>query len=588
MGSIFLAAGFLKYTNFIKFMDERLPEKKKNYSVSHGEALAALLLTLMSGEYESLSTVHLFLKDLPIGQLLGLENYRTIKGSDFSRDVLTATLDAVASASASDLFSEFVRYAYNKFQDPSGVVSVHMDTTSIVLYHMLDDKEEKVIEFTFGKSKKAQKQKEALFKIIQGYSKDKRSDLGQVIVSCFTDDSGIPLNLDIHSGNASDKLTFANLAYKVLPKLKELCVGLKYLVCDSAGATHECFKNTMLIQGVDILTRLPDNFALSQRLIANADINSMEVVDPDCPEKSIRTKVTQDVLWNEVNVKAILVYNPSLRTTKTRTIQKRADKELMALQKAAKQSFMCPEDAVNHLNVLRQKAKYCEVKLLPAPQQNDNPFSTPTKKGSKAASKINPLLNEYEFDEKMLKQKRYCVNSSISVYQDSVDWHVERECMYVLVTTDLTSDRTASDLIQIYKKNINVESFWKKFKNCNLNLDKVFLRKRSRIKALLCLAAFNLFADICIRNKVRMMVAQNILRIPKSFAINSDKTNQVNKSPEWETILKLFKRGNAHIQVHDRGRRVKVHLTQIQTTILKGLGADWLYFTNDDLYRIPR
>lgn len=67
--------------------------------------------------------------------------------------------------------------------------------------------------------------------------------------------------------------------------------------------------------------------------------------------------------------------------------------------------------------------------------------------------------------------------------------------MYVLATTDIESDRKAIEFVEIYKNNIKVESFWNKFKYCHLNLDSVFLRKRSRIKALLCLATFNVFAS---------------------------------------------------------------------------------------------
>lgn len=97
------------------------------------------------------------------------------------------------------------------------------------------------MELTFDNTKKAQKQKEEIFKILRGYSKAKRFDLGQAIISGFTSDSDIPLYFDVHDGNASDKLTFASLANKVLSKIKDLCTGLKYLICDSAAATKECF-----------------------------------------------------------------------------------------------------------------------------------------------------------------------------------------------------------------------------------------------------------------------------------------------------------------------------------------------------------
>lgn len=593
IGPMFLGAGFLTYTCFIPFMDEKLPKKEKNFTVSHGEALAAILLTMIGGVYESLSTVHSVLKNLPIKQLLGLEAYRNISAADFSRDVLSAALDALAAAlsdaSSSTLFTDFANYAYSKFQDPSDVLSVHMDTTSIVLYHKLDDKDdEKIMELTFGNKKKEQKQKEAIFKILRGYSKDKRFDLGQVVISGFTSDTGVPLHFDVHNGNASDKLTFASLAHQVLPKIKELCTGLKYLVCDSAGATKECFENTCLAKepdGTHIVSRLSDNFSLARNLIFNTSPSSMELADPENPETSIRTKTVRDVLWNNVRVKAILVFNPSLKSTKKRTFNDRAEKEMQDLQKAVKKTFACPADAVKHLNELRQKSKLCDVTLVPAKQQKDSPFSVASRKNSKNTPEVDPLLNEYEFDEKLLEKKSYRVNTTISICQDAVDWHVEKGCMYVLTTTDTESDRTAIEFVEIYKNNIKVETFWKKFKDCRLNLDSVFLRKRSRIKALLCLASFNVFASTCIENKVRMMVDKKILKIPKFYVTEPSKSNLVNERPEWSTISRIFNHDNVHVQVHDRGRKAFVVMTPITKTILEGLGSAWQSLTNPEIYR---
>lgn len=160
IGPMFLASGFLKHTNFIEFMDQRLPQKEKNYTVSHGEVLAVLLLTLVSGLYSGISTVHLVLKRFPIKQIPSIESpYRTIRAADFSGDVLNAALDAMVSVSSSNLFLNFVNYAYSKFQDTSDEVSVHMDTTSIILYHKFNDKDRKVLELNLDKTKKVRSTK---------------------------------------------------------------------------------------------------------------------------------------------------------------------------------------------------------------------------------------------------------------------------------------------------------------------------------------------------------------------------------------------------------------------------------------------
>lgn len=64
------------------------------------------------------------------------------------------------------------------------------------------------------------------------------------------------------------------------------------------------------------MTRLPDNFKPTRDLIINTNPSSMEIDDPEKPKTSIRTKVVIDVIWNNVHVKMILVFNLGLKSSK--------------------------------------------------------------------------------------------------------------------------------------------------------------------------------------------------------------------------------------------------------------------------------
>ncbi len=83
-----LIAGFIADTNFIGFVDERLPktdkfDKTDKLELSHGQVLASLLVVLFAGRFRSLLGVQSKLSKLAIHGLLGLSP--EIRIEDISR-----------------------------------------------------------------------------------------------------------------------------------------------------------------------------------------------------------------------------------------------------------------------------------------------------------------------------------------------------------------------------------------------------------------------------------------------------------------------------------------------------------------------
>lgn len=48
------------------------------------------------------------------------------------------------------------------------------------------------------------------------------------------------------------------------------------------------------------------------------------------------------------------------------------------------------------------------------------------------------------------------------------------------------------------------------------------------------------------------MFDKKIFKIPQLYVTEPSKSNLVNTSPDWSTIVRIFKHDNVHVQVHDR------------------------------------
>ena len=108
------------------------------------------------------------------------------------------------------------------------------------------------------------------FRIVHGFSKDKRPDLKQFIFSLLCVEGNLPRHAGILDGNAADKKTNG----KILAELPRIMArhGVRdqefIYVADSALATEA----NLSLMGDDIrfITRLPENFGICGKLIGRS------------------------------------------------------------------------------------------------------------------------------------------------------------------------------------------------------------------------------------------------------------------------------------------------------------------------------
>ena len=123
-----------------------------------------------------------YYEKVPVSKLIGGD----IQPSDLNDDVLGATLDAIYHYGPTELFNEIVLEIMN--HEDLGSQLLHADTTSFNVQGEYEcDDEAQSIEITLR------------------HSKDGRMDLNQFVLSLVSNQHGIPMLVQAHSGDSSDK-----------------------------------------------------------------------------------------------------------------------------------------------------------------------------------------------------------------------------------------------------------------------------------------------------------------------------------------------------------------------------------------------
>ncbi|MCP4383210.1 MAG: IS1634 family transposase, partial [Hyphomicrobiales bacterium] len=198
---------------------------------------------------------------------------------------------------------------------------VHFDTTSVNLYgdyrNAADDA--------------------APFKITHGYSKDKRPDLKQFVLSLLCVGGNVPIVGKLEDGNASDKTINHRVLSEVSRHMNEHGVADEAFiyVADSAMVTEE-----NLAQAGLFITRLPATYNECERAILAA-VDAGRWTDIGCialtpasknrPNAAYRVQ-EQTVTLYDKRYRAIVVHS----SAHDKRRQKRLERELAASLKEAK------------------------------------------------------------------------------------------------------------------------------------------------------------------------------------------------------------------------------------------------------------
>ncbi len=310
----------------------------------------------------------------------------------FNDDNVGRVLDRLFETGTQKIFSSFSVSALQHF-----VVSTrhaHFDTTSVNLY---------------GDYRSAAGEGSP-FEITHGYSKDKRPDLKQFVLSTLCVDGDVPIFGKIEDGNASDKTIHHGVLSEVSRHMSSHGVeeDAFIYVADSAMVTEANLEQTG--EKIRFITRLPATYNEHERVILRAiEADRWVQIGPIAETPATKNRpVASYRVWEGTVVlygkqyRAVVVHSSAHDKRRQKRLERELGaslKEIRALAKACeKQTFSCQADAeAAAQKAMAQRTAYHRLRI--AVQERPRYGRGRPKKGVPKT----PISTEYGFEVEIVE-----------------------------------------------------------------------------------------------------------------------------------------------------------------------------------------
>jgi transposase len=378
----------------------------------------------------------------------------------FNDDNVGRVLDHLFDVGTQKIFSALSVSALQRFElSPH---HVHFDTTSVNVY---------------GDYRGADSDA-APFKITQGYSKDKRPDLKQFVLSLLCVEGDVPIVGKLEDGNASDK----NINHRVLSEvschMKEHGVADEAFIyiADAAMVTEE-----NLAQAGAFITRLTATYTACERVILRA-IEANQWHEVGCISRSAPTQNRpgasyrvheESVTLYAKDYRAIVVHSSAHDKRRQKRLERELEaslKQIKALAKACeKQVFSCQADAETvAVDAMAEDTAYhrLEIRVVEQPRYAQG---RPRKNGPRI-----PLAIEYGLQAKVVEK------------QEAIERRRKMAGCFVLLTNvsaETEPGYSAEQVLRTYKDQYAIEKNFGFLKDDQI-VNAPFLKRAERIEAL--------------------------------------------------------------------------------------------------------
>ncbi|KKG87642.1 transposase [Methanosarcina mazei] len=446
LGHLGLMAGVFRELEVDKLIDEKLP-KERNHNVPHSVCILAMVLNGLGFIGQRLYLFPDFFKNVSTERLFG----DGIIKEDLNQYAIGETLDRTVKYGPTKLFTEIALHIMARLPIP--VHCLHADTTSVSVFGDYDDEETESIDITFG------------------IPKNGRWDLKQFVLSLIVNQHGIPLFMNTHSGNASDK----NTILEAITSLKSVLrpESKVYYVADSSFYTDNNIQNI----GTSFwISRVPATITEAKELLA-ANLN-LQKLKSDERYSFYQTFVE----YGGIKQKWVLLLSHKMKEKKEGTFRTKLDKEVEKAEKSFKklkvEDFFCEEDAL----------KAAEKWIQDFPSVSFEKVDVKSIKKRESGKKGRPSKDE--------ELKTYFrIDGIIKVNDAFVLKEMEKMGLFILASNDISL--SPEEMLKYYKGQDNVEKGFRFLKSDTFSISKVYLKKKGRIEALtmimvLCLMIYSI------------------------------------------------------------------------------------------------
>ncbi len=437
-----LVAGVFDELGISQVIDEAMP-KNRDHKLPHSAIIKGLILNGLGFVERRLYIFPSYFENLALERLFG----PGIVPEDFNEDTVGRTLDRIYGYSSTNLFNQI---AMKCMQELSfGTHLLHVDTTSFGVHGKYEgDDCRPAIEITLG------------------HPKDGRMNLKQFIVSMISNQHGVPLFVQAHSGNKSDKKTIVETIQKFKSNLN--FDGKFYYVADSAFFNEASIK--MFGYSILWITHVPATVKEVKQLL-NQDLK-ME------PCSDNRYSIFETIInYGGVDQKWVVVDSKERKNGKEKTFDRKVEKLFDKAQKdvigLGKIVYACEADARRATDRWLLKNPYFIFKTLSI---------------DSITKRANGKRGRPKKDEVM--ETGYLIKAEIERNKETIAKDKAKLGRFVLASNDIHLD--GETLLGNYKGQNAVERGFRFLKDKSFRVAEVYLKKESRIDALSMIMALSL------------------------------------------------------------------------------------------------
>ena len=468
----------LNTMGFAEKIDEKVEWDTKQWAISPGKLIKALVLSTFTDIKTPLTRLHDRLSGIDLGYLIGEE----ATTSDINSFNVGRALERLGDSDPDELYETLALTAIKTNEIPMG--RSHSDTTTLSFYGEYD--------IDMDKMDLTEEEKAEILKIEQGYNKDGRPGCNQVVVGQIVNESGIAITSRAMDGATSD-VEWNKEAIKYLRKIQEEGFSTGIYVADCKAVFNELVSDMSSGERpIQFVSRCPANFEekLESRMIERA-YNTEGWQEYGHFGKGARASSYRGISFIE-NVcshpmRLLVVESSSLAGKADVAIDKKMGALMPLISKLEKNTYACYVDAYA---ACTEFFKDKRTRLFSATTRIDKITKERWPRGRRKADSVPVIEETFKIViEKIQRNEETC-----SIF-------MQNESCFVIISNvlDGLSDK---DLLATYKGQQVVENSFRLLKEPQL-ASVIYLKNPVRVKALTTVLSIALLIRAIIQFKLR-------------------------------------------------------------------------------------
>jgi transposase len=521
-----LVAGMYDELGIGERLDELIVQDQAYRQVSIGQAVKAMVLNGLGFVNQRLYLVPYFFENKPVERLLG----PGIEAAHLNDDVLGRALDGLYEHDVTALYRQLAQQAAQRLGLEVGYV--HLDSSS---FHV------------DGRYNSDEEPEEGVIHITQGYSRDHRPDLNQVVLDLICEQqAGIPLLMEPLSGNSDDKSDFRRVVQTHVAQL-QVDYAPSYFVADSALYSADTLRE-LAAREVYWISRVPATLSDVKLLRGQVDVAQMTELQEDYRYQEL------GAIYAGVKQRWLLIHSaaafPRAYKSATKTLERTTTHEAKAFTRLLRQEFACRADAQTALAAFEATLKVthlAETRVVEVPH-----YAT---RGRPAVDAV-PVRFGYQIEGAQLTPRHHL---SRLVNQNSC---------FVLATNQLDPHALpAQAVLDGYKGQVQTERGFRFLKDPLFLASSLFLKRPQRIMALMMVMTLCLLIYAALQRRIRTELQAQQQTFP-------DQKGNPTQTPTTRWIFHYFV--GIHLLRLPSGKQLVLNLNDAHRTLLGLLGPPYL------------